>query len=336
MKINMKNWLDETVKSSTKKALPILSFPSIELLGVSVGEITRDSDKQAQGMYEVAKRCDSAASVSYMDLSVEAECFGSEIAFVDNEVPTVIGKIINTPEDAEKLSVPEIGSARSGVYIDAIKKASELISDRPILAGMIGPFSLAARLFDVTDVMIACFEEPDAVHTVLDKVTTFLCNYARAYKEAGANGIVMAEPVAGLLDPYTCAEFSGPYVKRIVDELQDDDFIIVYHNCGGNAIFEMDSILDTGCAAYHFGNAIDIEEALKIIPETVVTMGNIDPVGVLKDASPETVREKTLSLMEKCTKYPNFVISSGCDIPPHTPWENLDAFFGAVKEFYGK
>ncbi len=29
--------------------------------------------------------------------------------------------------------------------------------------------------------------------------------------------------------------------------------------------------------------------------------------------------------------YPNFLISSGCDIPPITPWENIDAFFAAVQ-----
>lgn len=336
MQTNMKKWLSDMIDAPSKKAVPVLSFPSIELLGVSVGEITRNSDMQAKGMYEVAKRCDSAASVSYMDLSVEAECFGSEIVFSDHEVPTVIGSIIKSPEDAEALKVPEVGSCRSGLYIDAIRKASELITDRPILAGMIGPFSLAARLFDVTEVMIACFEEPDAVRTVLDKVTDFLCSYAKAYKEAGASGIVMAEPVAGLLDPYSCAEFSSPYVKKIASAVQDDDFIVIYHNCGGNAVLELDSILETGCAAYHFGNAIDIEDALKNIPENVVTMGNIDPVGVLKEGSPESVKKETLSLMERCCKYPNFVISSGCDIPPHTPWENLDAFFGAVNEFYGK
>jgi uroporphyrinogen decarboxylase len=40
--------------------------------------------------------------------------------------------------------------------------------------------------------------------------------------------------------------------------------------------------------------------------------------------------------MGKCCSYPNFVISSGCDIPPATPWENLDAFFAAVEEYYEK
>jgi uroporphyrinogen decarboxylase len=38
--------------------------------------------------------------------------------------------------------------------------------------------------------------------------------------------------------------------------------------------------------------------------------------------------------MEKCSSYKNFVPSSGCDIPPMTPWENIQAFFTALNEFY--
>ena len=52
--------------------------------------------------------------------------------------------------------------------------------------------------------------------------------------------------------------------------------------------------------------------------------------------TPESVREETLSLLEKCASYPNFVLSSGCDMSPMTPWENIDAFFKASDEYYGK
>jgi uroporphyrinogen decarboxylase len=65
-------------------------------------------------------------------------------------------------------------------------------------------------------------------------------------------------------------------------------------------------------------------------------MGNVDPAGVLRNGNPEKVRQETLAIMEVCCRYPNFLISSGCDIPPATPWENLDAFFAAVAEFYNR
>ena len=335
--INMTKWIDALRRGHCKKPLPILSFPSVSLLGVTVRELISDSKLQAKGMKAIADRTDAAASVSFMDLSVEAECFGATVVVSDDEVPAVKGRIINDADRAEALEIPPIGSGRTRIYIDAIEEACKDITDRPVLAGMIGPFSLAARLLDVSEIMIDCYDDPDMVHTVLEKVTEFLTEYARAYKKAGANGIVMAEPVAGLLSPSLEEEFSSPYVKKIVDAVQDDNFIVIYHNCGDNVPKMLDSIMTNGCMAYHFGNAMDMEkDIIPSVPSGTVVMGNVDPAGVLRMGTPEKVREETLTLLEKCSKYPSFVLSSGCDIPPMTPWANIDAFFAASKEFYGK
>ena len=336
MKRNMREWLNELKNSPVKKAMPILSFPAIQLMNCSVKEITSDSSLQAYGMKKIADMTDSAASVSLMDLSVEAECFGSQISITEDEVPTVIDNIVSDMESAKALKIPKVGSARSGVYIDAIKKATELIADRPIFAGVIGPYSLAARLLDVTEIMIYCYDEPDMVHIVLDKCTEFLIEYCKAYKAAGANGVVMAEPVTGLLSPDLAEEFSEPYVKRIVDAVQDEEFIVIYHNCGDGTIAMIDSILATGSAAYHFGNAIDMAEMMERIPSDIIAMGNIDPAAEFCNGTIESITDKTIQLLHKCGNYQNFVISSGCDIPPHSKWENIGAFFDAVNQYYAK
>lgn len=336
MNRNMKQWLKDVVNGPKKKALPILSFPSVQLLGVSVKELISDSEMQAKGMCMVAERTDAAASVSLMDLSVEAEAFGAAVITSEDEVPTVKGRLVTSEEEAEALKVPPIGAARTGVYIEAIEKAVERITDRPVLAGVIGPFSLAARLLDVTEIMMDCYDEPDMVHIVLQKATDFLKEYCKAYKAAGADGIVMAEPVAGLLSPSLEEEFSSPYVKQIVDSVQDDSFLVIYHNCGDNTLKMTESILSTGSAAYHFGNAIDMKQMMEKFPQDTVVMGNVDPAGEFFGGTPDSVRAATLAVMEACSEYPNFVISSGCDIPPLSPWENIDAFFAAVEEYYAK
>ena len=331
---NMKQWLADMIAAKSKLALPILSFPSVSLMGITVRELISDSDCQAQGMKMVAARTNAAAAVSLMDLSVEAECFGATIRVFDEEVPTVVGRLIHNENEADALEVPLVGTARSGLFVDSIQKAVQVITDRPVLAGIIGPFSLAARLLDVTDIMMDCYDEPDMVHTVLKKCTAFLLEYAKAYKSAGANGIMMAEPVAGLLSPALESEFSSVYVKQLVDAVQDESFIVIYHNCGDNTPHMTKSILSIGAAAYHFGNSIDMANMMTKFPPDVVVMGNVDPAGVLRRGTPETVRTATLDVMRKCCYYPNFLVSSGCDIPPATPWENLDAFFSAVEEFY--
>ena len=334
---NMNALINNLICERKNKPMPVLSFPCVSLLDITVRELISDSELQAKGMKAVADRTDAAASVSFMDLSVEAECFGAGVSVSDDEVPSVKGRLINDFEQAQALKVPAVSSGRTQIYIDAIKKATEVITDRPVFAGMIGPFSLGARLLDVSEIMMDCYDDPDMVHLVLDKVTQFLIEYAKAYKEAGANGIMMAEPVAGLLSPSLEEEFSSPYIKRIVDAVQDDSFAVIYHNCGDNVPEMLDSILSTGCAAYHFGNAVDMEkDILSNVPSDVIVMGNIDPAGTLRMGTPEKVREETLALLEKCSSYPNFVLSSGCDIPPMTPWENVDAFFASAKEYYEK
>lgn len=331
---DMKAWMDGMRQGGRKAALPILSFPCVSLLGISVRQLISDSERQAEGMRRVAERVPSAAAVSLMDLSVEAECFGAQVRFSDNEVPTVVGRLIHDTDEADELTVPAVGSARSGIYVEAIRRAAQIITDRPVLAGMIGPFSLAARLLDVSEIMADCYDEPEMVETVLRKATAFLIEYARAYKAAGADGIMMAEPVAGLLSPSLEEEFSSPYVKQIVDAVQDDSFAVIYHNCGDNTPRMLDSILSTGAAAYHFGNAVSMRQMLEKIPADTVVMGNLDPAAVLRMGDAETVRRATRELMADCAAFPNFVPSSGCDMPPLTPWENIDAFFEAVEDFY--
>ena len=332
MQRNMKQWLEDLVRSPEKKPLPILSFPAVQLLGTTVEELIADSAAQARGMALVAQEVDAAASVSLMDLSVEAECFGAQIRVSPGEVPTVVGRLVSTLEEAQALAVPPVGAARSGLYIQAVRLAKEQIDDRPVLAGVIGPFSLAARLLDVSEALMACYDEPELVEAVVEKACQFLLSYCRAYKEAGADGVLLAEPVAGLLSPALVEEFSSPYVKRLVEAVQDDSFLVLYHNCGSSALPALPSILSTGAAAYHFGNAVDMEDILRQVPEDTVVLGNIDPAGEFLNGTPSSIRAATLSLLERCGGCPNFVLSSGCDIPPLAPWENIRAFFAAAVE----
>jgi uroporphyrinogen decarboxylase len=335
MKMNMMNWIKETIESPKKKAMPVLSFPSTQKMGVTIPELVKSADLQAEGIAFVAKHTDAAAAVSYMDLSVEAEAFGSEIQFYDDEVPAVIGCIIEEMEDAEALEVPEVGAGRTGLCVEAIRKACEMITDRPVFAGAIGPFSLAGRLLDVSEAMYYCYDEPEMVAATLEKVTEFLIKYCNAFKEAGANGVVIAEPLAGLLDAELAGEFSAPYMKKIVEAVQTDEFIVIYHNCGSSTVATIDTIINNGCKVFHFGNAIDMRDIVPLIPSDCLVMGNIDPSSQFRNGTPESIYKATTELMsDLCPKYPNFVISSGCDIPALSPWENINSFFKAVEDYY--
>ncbi len=332
--MDMKAWCRSQLGSGAKKAIPVLTFPSIQLLGVSVRELIASADTQAEGMARIAERCDTGAALSMMDLSVEAEAFGSRIRFSDAEVPTVLGHIVEDEDEVDALAVPSVGAGRTGLYIEALGKAKRRITDRPVLAGVIGPFSLAARLMGVSEAMVNCYEEPEMTHELLEKVTEFAVSYAKAYRDIGADGLVMAEPASGLLSPALMEEFSTAYVRRVIDAVQREDFAVVYHNCGGSVAKAREQLAGLGAMAYHFGNSVELAEMLAGMPAEALVLGNVDPSGVLCHGTPETVYAETRRVLDACGSYGNFIPSSGCDIPPRTPWENIDAFFAAVGDFY--
>jgi uroporphyrinogen decarboxylase len=326
--LNETNWLARL--ASEKKPLPLLSFPGIRFLGdVNVRQMVCDSDLQARCMKAVADRVDAAAAVSFMDLSVEAEAFGARVLFFDDDVPAVCGSLVTDEDEAQALPIPAVGAGRTGVYIDAIRMAKERITDRPVLAGAIGPFSLAGRLVDVSEAMYLCYDEPELLHTLLEKCVRFSIAYIRALRDAGADGVVLAEPLAGLISPDQEREFSAPYVRRIAEAVQDEQFPVIYHNCGNYAYLMTDSFRENGCAAYHFGDSVDLKRMLDQMGVDKIVMGNISPSSEFRGGTPDTMRQAVRELMERCGGYRNFVPSSGCDVPPGSPWENIEAFFDA-------
>lgn len=331
-KLNMKEWIDKTIRDKRISAILIMTHPGIELTGKTV----RDAVTNGQVHYEAIKAlCDkypAAAATVIMDLTVEAEAFGAEIIFPENEVPSVSGRLLTDEAAIEKLEIPALNKGRIPEYLKANMLAARNITDRPVLAGCIGPYSLAGRLYDMSEIMMLIYINPEAATTLLQKCTDFITRYCMALKATGVNGVVMAEPAAGLLSNEDCLQYSSLFVKEIVAKVQDDNFTVVLHNCGntGNCTQAM---VYTGAAAYHFGNKISMEEALKEVPAEALAMGNLDPVSLFKMAGPEEMKKATLQLLEATQAYPNFVLSSGCDIPPYTPEANIDAFYAAVEEF---
>jgi uroporphyrinogen decarboxylase len=330
--MNMVAWREELIASPGRKAIPIMTHPGIELLGKNVHDAVTDGRVHFEAVMTLARSFPAAAATMMMDLSVEAEAFGSPVRFADDEVPTVNARIIETEEDVQRLKVPTMQAGRIQEYLLAARLAATNISGRPVFAGCIGPFSLAGRLYDMTEIMTALLTEPETVHLLLEKCTQFLLAYATEFKAQGVNGIVIAEPAAGVLSPDDCTAFSSVYVRRIVEALQDNGFIVVLHNCGAREALAP-SMLSAGAAAFHFGNVIDLTVPLSIIPRDRLVMGNIDPVRTLKMATPQLLRASILELLGKTESYPNHVLSTGCDSPPGVPMENVNTFYEALEAY---
>ena len=332
MKQDMKQWVADVIQRKEVTAIPVMTHPGIEMNGYSVRQAVSDGQVHAEAVVALAQKYPHAAACTIMDLTVEAEAFGAEIAFSDDAVPAVLGHLLTGVGDIDALQVPSLKAGRIPQYLKANLLAAQAIGDRPVLAGCIGPFSLAGRLYDMSEIMVLIYEHPDAAHRLLSKCTDFIGKYCEALKLTGANGVLMAEPAAGLLSNDDCLTFSSQYVRRIVDRVQDDSFMVILHNCGNTGHCTR-AMVATGAAAYHFGNKCSMKEVIAEVPPTALAMGNIDPVSVFKDGTPDTMRQTVADLLNTMRRYPNFVLSSGCDTPPHTPLANIDAFFQALDQY---
>lgn len=328
----MRKILKEALQAKTKKAMPILFYPAKQLIAKSVKELILSPIYQAEAMRLVSERVDSMASIAPMDLSLEAEAFGLKIEFSADRAPRAIGQLINSKEDAKALKIPTPTRGRIGLCINAIERAAKLIEHKPIIANLSGPLSVAGQLIDLRKILQT--GQRDTLCATLEKVTEFLINCATRYKDSGASALIMAEPFAGIFSPEINAKFSVPYARRITESVRDKNFAVIYHNCGNNTVAQIADILKINADAYHFGNAIDIVEILNVVGADTIVMGNLDPLEIFCNKSPESSYSETLDLLKRTAKYPNFIISSGCDIPAQAKWENIDAFFSCVAKFY--
>lgn len=329
--MNVDKWINDILVARERCTIPIMTHPGIEMTGATIKEVVQNGKAHALAIYELSKKYPSKAATVIMDLTVEAEAFGSAIAFPENDMPHILGSLVDS-DGIPDLQIPSLSSGRIPEYITANKMAVEMMADKPVFAGVIGPFSLAGRLYGMSEIMVACYLEPDAITLLLDKCTRFITDYCVELKRTGCSGVIIAEPAAGLLSNEDCLQFSSIYVKRIIDEIQDNSFMVTLHNCGNTGQCT-DAMLYTGAKAYHFGNAISMTEVLKQCPGDVLVMGNINPVGVLRMMSPEQVKNEVTSLLEQTAEFPNFVLSTGCDVPPNVPDKNIQAYYNALSDF---
>ncbi len=315
--------------SRQRVALPIAVYPGLALTAARVRDVVTNAQAQFDAQAALHDRYRTAVALSAMDLSVEAEAFGCSIHMSDTEVPSVTGRRVTSLEQAQRLAVPKPGDRRTGVYLETVRLLKKLPDKPLVLGGCIGPFSLAARLVGVSEAMELTVTDPELIHTLVEKASAFLAAYLRAFKDAGADGVIMAEPAGGLLSPRGLAAYSAAYINTIGAGGADGHFALILHNCAAR-LLHLPSLLQSGVSTFHFGAPMDMVAALGKVPADVVVCGNLDPSGVFVQLKPAEVAARADALLRATAPHRNFVLSSGCDLPPNTPLAGLDAFYQAL------
>ena len=329
------DWLTEMGSGKAVRFLPVYYYPELKSAGFTAEETLKEggAGKMAAVMKAACERYpEIGAAMTALDVTVDPEAFGCEVMYDRDAAPHVVSAVVDRKGNGlETLVVPDSHAGRQDLHYEAVRAFKELMPDKPVFGNLLGPFTMAASVMLLKDAMICVMKKQEIMRQVVTKCTAFIKARAKAYKEAGADGLFLDEACSGIIPPPLSAEFSAAYIKEIVDEVQTPDFPVMYHNCG-NIRDMKDSIFSTGCRIYSFGNMIDLEPMLREAPAGCLITGNLDPTKLEKDA-PDEIYAETLAMLEKYGSYPGYVFSPGCDCPPGTKAENLEAMLRALRDY---
>ncbi len=307
---------------SGRPVIPLLGSPGARLTDTSLKQNAFNPVLHAGSMQAIADRFEPDAVLLMMDLSLEAGALGLSVQYPLYQAPTVQDHPVKEWKDLEGLGRVDI---LDDVRIQGYIKALELLgkgSSLPKGVYVSGPFTLAGLLMGTSELAMATITEPDFVHGIVEFCKGVCLRYAKTLEAAGADIIIVLEPTATLLSPESFRTFCRDYIQDVISALSP---ISVLHVCGA-ASHLIKEMAATEADGLSLDASVDLCQAAREVPSEVVVIGNIDPVRVIAQESPEGVSKATRELLDKMRPHQNFILSTGCDIPYEAPFRNIDAF----------
>ncbi len=220
--------------------------------------------------------------------------------------------------------------------------ASLLPEDMKIIGGASGgPFEHASFLMGLENLCIALYEDEEMVGKLFERIGTTLAAIAERLVKLDAVGIYrfgddLGYKSATMISPEMLRKYVFPWQKKVVDIAHRAGKPFLLHSCG-QLKDVMDDLIDyVGIDCKHsFEDAImPITEAKKLWGDRVALFGGID-VDFLCRSTPQQVRERTLRIMEECSKGGGYAVGSGNTIANYVPVKNYLAMIDAAREFNG-
>ncbi|MEA1926569.1 MAG: uroporphyrinogen decarboxylase family protein [Candidatus Auribacterota bacterium] len=327
----------EKFASKERIVVPLVGFPGLSLTGSTVKVATQNARDHMAAMKAIVEEYSPDVVFQLMDLTLEANALGQFTVFPVREPSS-----IPTPEESFEVSgmkeleeIDVAADSRIQGFLTTMKlMAEELPKD--VLRGsyITGPFTLAALILGAERAAMATIREKDTLHALCEFSVGIAEKYMKLQIAAGAQVLCILEPTGGMLSPKQFQEFSGNYIKMIIDRLQGSTANIVLHICG-NTMHITEMMLATGVDALSLDSrstGVDLSVVAEKTPEDIAVLGNISPTEIMLLADPDEVKSSVEELMDIMRNYPHFILSTGCDLPQALPLENLSAFMKAGRE----
>lgn len=140
-------------------------------LGVKAREFYTTPEIITPGTLEIAERY--GIDVGFLDYDVyniEAEALGQKVIFFEDHIPDVDRgtPLITGPDDLHKIKTPDFDTAGRCPQVIEMQRIYEKLTGLPPALQFCGPFSLAANLLGIKDLIKHILKSPDFVRKLFD------------------------------------------------------------------------------------------------------------------------------------------------------------------------
>jgi len=293
--------------------------------GYSYGEFASDF----RVLVESNLRCREAFGMDAVGLISdpyrETSAFGAKVTFPDEQVPRCMEILVNSIEDIALLKNPDV--YKKARTLDRIKAGEALRKqvgpDVPVIGWVEGPLAESCDLAGVNEVLLKIFMEPDFVKRLINKIMPTAKDFARAQVEAGCDIIGVGDAICSQVDVDNYREFVKEKHQELFEYIQSLGAKVKLHICG-NITHLLDDIREVKPDIVDIDWMVDMDYARDKLGSDIIRCGNLDPVSVIQDLSPQEIRNKTTDLCHREEDRP-FILSGGCEITVNTPVEHLKA-----------
>jgi MtaA/CmuA family methyltransferase len=261
----------------------------------------------------------------------EAQGFGANIIFPDDDVPKCTDYYIKGYPDIKKLKVKSaLESERTNDRIEAIKLYKKEVGQKyPILGWVEGAIAESSDLMGLSKMMIDIYDRPDFIKELLEICTLQAIIFSQEQIDAGADFVGIGDAVASLISPSVYKDFVLPCEQRIIKAIHDKGAKAKLHICGN-----ISSILDllpiTGADIIDIDWMVNFKAANEAFKGKCSACGNFDPVSVMLQGNTKDVAGAVISCVSDGTN--TTFIAAGCEVPKMTPFENMIKVDQALRE----
>jgi uroporphyrinogen decarboxylase len=302
--------------------------------GVSIDEYVRDGETLAKCQLNALEKYGYDAVFSVMDVCVEAESIGSVLQYHRNRYPVIKKYALSGDSDWNILSVPDPRQAgRMPEMLKAIRVLRQELGNSVLVVGcVLGPFTLASQLLGLENTLYLAVDDPERLERLMDYTTEVVIQYGQSQLQAGAHLPLVFDPSASpaVIPPKFFREFELPRLKKIFTAFAKAGGIANWLHIAGPVSPILPYYPEAGVDIANFDYCVPAKEAGVILP-TVCLDGNIKSL-LFVDGSPEDVEKEAVELLRVFSERGGFILSSGCEIPPESPQENVLAMVNAARK----